>query len=119
MENKNNDNNKNDGEKQGFFSDKSRMLGTSLVLVLLSFFIIVYGLQQITWLYWTGVVLLFAGFILAPLSRYTAAETHKKEEEDKKEEKGEEEGPGEEESKQGKTATEEGKEKGIGKREGD
>jgi multisubunit Na+/H+ antiporter MnhG subunit len=109
----NNNNNNND---KGFFSDKSRMLGTALILVLVSFFLIVYGVEDMNWLYWLGIILLFAGFILAPLSRYTASKAHKKE---KKEEKGKKEGQEEEESKQGKASVEEGKEKGAGKREGE
>lgn len=57
----------------GFFSNKNAMLGTALVLVLLSLFLIIWGVQERAWLYWLGIVLLFIGLLLAPLSRFTAS----------------------------------------------
>ena len=87
-------------ESTGFFSNKTQMLGTALILVLLSLFLINWGVRGIVWSYWIGVALLFIGLFLAPLSRFTAG---------KKESKA---------SGEAKSDREEGTDSGTGKREG-
>jgi phosphotransferase system glucose/maltose/N-acetylglucosamine-specific IIC component len=87
-------------DSTGFFANKSAMLGTALVLVLLSLFLINWGVRGTTWLYWVGVGLLVLGLLLAPLSRFTAGNK------------------AEEESGREKASEEEGKDTGTGKREG-
>ncbi len=81
-------------ERQGFFENKSRMLGTALVLILLSFLLINWGLRDGAWAYWLGLAALLAGMILAPLSRFTAGEA------------GDQDGDGKEEGGSGENAEE-------------
>lgn len=63
-----------ENEQQGFFANKSRILGTALVLILVSFLLINWGLRDGAWAYWLGLAALLLGMILAPLSRFTAGE---------------------------------------------
>jgi hypothetical protein len=87
-------------ESQGFLQNKSAMQGTAMVLILVSLFVINYGVQGPQWAAWAGGALLAIGLLLAPLSRFTASEDDEGEsgdegqEEERKEEKGE--GDGEE-----------------------
>lgn len=55
-----------------FFREKDMMMGTALILVLLSFFLINWGLRDGAWAYWLGILFLAAGMLLPPLSRFTA-----------------------------------------------
>lgn len=57
---------------EGFFHNKDALLGTALILTLMSFFLINWGVRDGDWIYWIGSALLVIGFLLAPLSKFTA-----------------------------------------------
>lgn len=72
---------------QVFFRDKGSMMATALILLLLSFFIINWGLRDSALALWLGIILLAVGMILPSLSRFTTGE------------RGDENGQGEDEEK--------------------
>lgn len=55
---------------KSYFQDKSKLMGTALVLLLLSFFLINWGVRNVTWAYWIGLILLAVGMLIPPITRY-------------------------------------------------
>lgn len=66
--------------KESFFENKSMMMGTALIMILISFFLINWGVNDGDWVYWIGLAVLFIGLLLAPLSRFTAGSANEAEE---------------------------------------
>lgn len=74
-----------EAQEEGFFQNKSVMMGTALILILLSFVFLAWGLNDGAFLYWLGLILLFVGMLIPPVSRWTAGTSGEEAEEGEQE----------------------------------